>query len=99
DDLRGAGETRALHRREADRAAADDHNGVGVADMGDIERGADTGHHAAADQAGAVERDVRGNRDRLLLLNDANFAEGAEDHQVLELFAVRAPRLAGTVEL
>src|SRR5262245_16432397 len=49
DDLRGAGEARALHRREADRAAANDHNGIGVADMGDIERRADTGHHAAAD--------------------------------------------------
>src|SRR5262249_41955094 len=62
EDLRGGGGARALHRREADRAAADDHNGIGVADMGDIERRADTGHHAAADQAGAIERDVRGNR-------------------------------------
>src|SRR5262245_33574787 len=53
----------------------------------------------AADQTGAIERDVRRDRDRLLLLDDAIFAEGADEHQMLELFAARAPCLGGAVEL
>src|SRR5262245_32026762 len=55
--------------------------------------------HTAAEQAGAMERDVRRYPDRLLLLHDAIFAEGADEHQMLELFAARAPRLGGAVEL
>jgi hypothetical protein len=50
-------------------------------------------------KAGAIERDVHRDRDRLLLLYDAIFAESADEHQMLELFAVRAPRLRGAVEL
>src|SRR5271169_4708276 len=45
----------ALYRGKADRPAADYHYGVAVGDGVKIERGADTGHHAAADQAGAIK--------------------------------------------
>src|SRR5262249_27033694 len=83
----------------ASPTAPDHHHRIGVADMGDVERRADARHHAAADQAGAIERDVPRNRDRLLLLHDAVFAEGADEHQMLELFAACAPRLGGAIEL
>src|SRR5262252_930388 len=99
DDFRRAGKPCALHRSQPNRAAADHHHRIGVPDMGDIERRADARHHTAADQAGAIERDVRRDHDRLMLLHDAIFAEGADEHQMLELFAARAPRLRGAVEL
>ena len=57
DGLR-AGKTRALHGGQADRAAADHHDRIGAADARDIERSADAGHDAAADQASAIERHV-----------------------------------------
>src|SRR5262249_15429456 len=99
DDFLRAGKPRALERSQPDGAAADHHHRIGAPDMSDIERRADAGHHAAADQAGAIERDVRRDHDRLLLLHDAIFAEGTDEHQMLELFAVRAPRLGAAVEL
>ena len=99
NDFRRAGKARALNRGEADRAAADHHHGIGAPDARDVERRPDAGHHAAANQAGAVEGNIAGDGDRLLLRHDAILAEGAEKHQVLEFFTARAPRLAGAVEL
>ena len=45
-------------------------------------RGAGPGHHAAADQAGAVERDLLRHRNASGR-HDAVFGEGAEEHQLL----------------
>ena len=65
----------ALHRGEADRAAADHHHGVAMRDRAEVERCARARHDAAADQAGAVERNLLRNRYRLLVGHDAIFAE------------------------
>ena len=59
-----------------------------------FKRCTDARHHSASDQAGAVERDLVSDRDRLLLLHDAVFAEGAEEHQMLELAPISEPGLA-----
>ncbi len=93
------GQTRALHGGEPDRAAADHHDRVGAGDARDIERGAHPRHDAATDEAGTIKRHVLGNGDGLLIRNDAIFAEGAQEHQMLERLAALQPRLALPVEL
>jgi hypothetical protein len=67
DDPAGAGEARALHRRQPDRAAADHHDHVAIGDLRDVERGAHPGHHAAAEETSAVERQFLGHDDRLVI--------------------------------
>ena len=41
---------RALDRVEADAAAADDRDGVALADVGGVDRGTEAGEHTAADE-------------------------------------------------
>ncbi len=57
-------------------------------DGAEIECGTRAGHDAATDQAGAVERNLLRDRDRLLIGHDAIFAERAQKHQLLQLPAV-----------
>jgi hypothetical protein len=67
DDHLGLLQPRTLHRVQADRAAADHHRRRTRLDPGHPHRGAHAGHHAAADQAGAIERDGLRHRDRARL--------------------------------
>src|SRR6266850_1118583 len=70
------------------RAAADHHHAVTVRDRAQIECCACTSHHAAADQTSAVERDLSGNRNSLLIRDDAIFTETSQDHQLLQIAPV-----------
>src|SRR5439155_15310292 len=55
-DLRGARDARALHRRQADGAAADDADARAFPYVRGLEHRADAGRHGAADQAGLLRR-------------------------------------------
>src|SRR5204863_7718790 len=59
DDLAGAPDARALDDREADAAAAEHRNGLPGLEPRTAQRRADTGQAAAADESGAVQRDLR----------------------------------------
>ena len=98
DDRPRACQPRALHRGEPDRTTADHHHAVTVRDRAQIERGACTGHNAAADQASAVERDLLGNRNGLLIRDDAIFAETSQKHQLLQIAAVGQHGAAFAIE-
>src|SRR3954453_18924648 len=67
-------------------------------DRAEIERRAHAGHDAAADQAGAVERDLLRHGNRLLIRYHAIFAERPEIHQLLQLPAIRQRYAAFAVE-
>src|SRR5207237_9218461 len=84
----GAGEARALYRRQPDGAAADDHDRVAISDLRDVERGADPGHHATAEKAGAVERQFLRHNDRLMIGDDRAFAKAADEHQLLQFASI-----------
>ena len=84
DDRPCSGQPRTLHRGEAYRAAADHHHGIAMRNGAEVERGTRPGHHAAANQAGAVERDFLWHGNGLLIGDDAVFAEGAQEHQLLQ---------------
>src|SRR5207248_641449 len=58
-DLAGAPDARALDDRQADTAAAEHRNGLPGLEPRAAQRRADTGQDAAADERGAVERDLR----------------------------------------
>src|SRR5262249_42208016 len=58
DDAGGAGDTRSLDDVDADAAAAEDGDGLAGLDARGVDGGADAGHDAAADETGAIERDV-----------------------------------------
>src|SRR3954454_504784 len=64
----------------------------------EIERCANAGHDAAADQAGAVERYLLWNGNRLLVRHHAVFAERPEEHQLLQLPAIRQRGAAVAIE-
>jgi hypothetical protein len=91
DDRRGAGQARALDRRDADPAAADHHDGVARTDLRGVDHSADAGHHPAADQRGHLVRHVvaelhrahAGNHDLLGERADTGHAEhrGVADHE------------------
>ena len=68
-------------------------------DFGNVKRGADARHHSAANETGAIERNGLGHDDRLLRGYDANFAEGAEKHQMRQRTAVIEPRFGMPVEM
>ena len=51
DDRGRAGQRGAGDRGDADAAAADDGDGLAAGDLAGVDRGADAGHHAAAEQA------------------------------------------------
>jgi DNA-binding GntR family transcriptional regulator len=59
---------------------------------------ADAGHDAAADQAGAVERNFLRDRNCLLIGYDAIFAERSQEHQLLQGTTVGERSPAGAVE-
>ena len=58
DDAPGAGDAGALDHVQADAADAEHGDRLARLDVGPVERGADAGQHAAADEAGRAERDV-----------------------------------------
>ena len=93
-----ARKSRALHGRKADSTAPDHHHGVAIGDGVEIERRARAGHHTAADQAGAIKRNLLRHHNRLLVRHDAVFAERTEIHQVLQAAAVAQHRPAVAVE-
>ena len=58
DDLAGAREQRAEHGAVAHAAAADHRDRVAAADLPGVQRGAQAGHHAAAEQPGHLGLDL-----------------------------------------
>src|ERR1700760_638696 len=70
-----------------------------MVDGSDVERAADAGHHATADQAGLLERQFLLHHDRLLRRHDAVLGERAKIHQMLQLAAVLQLRAASAIEL
>ena len=58
DDPLGARVLRALDHVEADATAADDRDGVALADARGVDRGTEAGEHAAADERRGVDRDA-----------------------------------------
>src|SRR5262245_10619774 len=58
-----------------------------MGDGAEIERRTDAGHDAAADQAGAAERNLLRHRNRLLIADDAVFPERSQKHQLPQLAA------------
>lgn len=64
DDRPGSGEPRALQRIQAHRAATDHRDGGAGFDRHEPHGGPHTCHHAAADQAGSIERNFLGHPNR-----------------------------------
>src|SRR5436190_2064869 len=80
------------------RAAADHHHGIAMGNGAEIERGADAGHDAAADQAGAVEWNLLRHGDRLLIADNAVLAERSQEHQLAQLAAATERRAHAAIE-
>ena len=87
DDPAGAGDGRAVDRRQADAAAADDRHGLAGPDARGMDGGAHAGHHRASDQGGAVQGHVLADRDAGVLVDQHVLGEGG---QVQELRQGRA---------
>lgn len=88
DDLRGSGEAGADDGRVADAAAADDGDGVAAADVSGVDRGADAGHHAAAEEARDLGGDGRVDLGALTGGDEGLLGEGADAEGRGELRAV-----------
>ena len=78
DDRRRAGQLGAHDDRVPDTAAAEDGDGGPRLHPGGVERRADSGHHATADQAHLLRRQRRVVRDALLAVDEGVGAEGAD---------------------
>ena len=98
DDRRGAGDPRALHRIQADAAAADDDDAAAGADPRRVDHGAVAGQHAAGDQRGDVERHVFGDALNLAVMDDDMLGEGADAHAVDDALAAGAVQRALLIE-
>ena len=72
-------------------------DGAAGFDLGGMEHGAHTGHHAAADQGGAVQRDVLVDLDHGMLVDQHLFGEHRQvEHLVQHLaFPLQPPSHAG----
>ena len=97
DDRAGPGQRRAGDRGHADPAAADHRDGLAAADVAGVDRRAEAGHHAAAEQA-----DGRGARRRVDLGALAGgdqrlLGEGADAQRRGQLGAVLERHLLGGV--
>ena len=88
DDAARAGDAAALDRREADAAAADHDRRVAGPDARGVERRAEAGRDAAADQRRAVERHVGADLHQRVLVHEHALGEGRE---VRELVQVGSP--------
>ena len=77
-DLLGAGEPRALYRVDPDAADADHDDGVAGLDVRCVDRRAESGGHAAADERRLVQRDVAVDLDAAELVHHRVRLEGAE---------------------
>ena len=97
DDLLGAGDLGALDHVEADAAAADHGDRVALADAGGVERGADAGEHAAADEGGVAEVDVVVDLHERDLGDDGVVAERAAHGHLPQRLAVEG-EAGGAVE-
>ena len=97
DDLLGPGDLGALDHVEADAAAADDGDGVALADVGGVERRAHAGEHAAADEGGVAQVDVVVDLHQRDLGDDGVVAEGAAHGHLAERLAVER-EAGGAVE-
>jgi hypothetical protein len=84
-----------LDHIEPDRAAADDHDDRTGFDARQSADRADAGHHAAAEQAGAIERHLVGHLDRARLGHDRVLGMRRDHREVIEPASVPAqPRRA-----
>src|SRR5581483_1428314 len=90
DDRRGACQARALDDAGADAAAAEDGDARAGLDVGGAQHRADARHHAAADQAHLLGRQLLRHRHCLLRGDDGVGAEGADAEHRLEQRAVLA---------
>ena len=96
DDRRRAGQATAHDHRVADAAAAEDRHRAARLHPGRIERRADAGHHAAADQTHLLRRQCRIIGNALLAMDEGVGAEGADTEDRRERDAVhRAHALLG----
>ena len=100
EDVLGAGQPGALDRVGADAADADHDDGVAGLHVGRVDGGAPSGDHAAAEQAGLVERDVLVDLDAAGLVDDRVVGERAEQAHQAEVLAlgVVARRAVGDLQ-
>ena len=85
---------RAVHRRQPDAAAADHRDGAARLDLRRIEHRADAGHHAAADQRGAVQRDARVDLHHGMLVHQHLLGEHREVERLVQHLAFPASAAA-----
>ena len=78
DDFSGTGDTSTLDDVEPDAAGSENHGAATWRELGRVDHGAVSCHHAAADDAGGGERDIDGHRDDGLLANHGVAAEGSD---------------------
>ena len=85
-----SGQPGSLDGVQTDGAAADhDHGGSGP-DTRHSQNGAHSGHDAAADQASAIEGNLRRHGNGAALVDDAVFGVRADHREVIERFAANA---------
>ena len=88
EDVAGARVDRALQRRHAHAADADDRDVLAGPDVGGAHRRAVAGGHAAADQAGHLERDRRVDLHHRALVHDHVRRERAEQRHREDVLAL-----------
>ncbi len=96
DDPRRAGDARTLDDGLTDATAPDDGDDRPRLDPGGVQRGADPGGDAAADQGELVVGEIGVDLHHRVLRDRHHLGERAEAGESLELGAVRAPRARGT---
>ena len=93
DDLPCARDSRALNRRQAHSTAAEDRDRRARFDARSVEHRADAGGDAAADQRGAVERNLLGDFHQRVLMHEHVFRVGREVRELANHLALlREPR-------
>ncbi len=97
DDAAGAGDGRAVDRRQADPAAADHRHGFTSPHIGRLDHRADAGGHRAADQGGAVQGHVLAHGHAGVLVDQHLFGEGGQVEELVH--AGRGLSQAGFVAL
>ena len=78
DDPPGTGNGRAIDRRQANAATADDRHGLARPHIGGVDGCTNPGHHRTADQGGAVEGHILTDRDAGVLMDQHEFGEGGQ---------------------
>ncbi len=98
DDRGGTGQIGAGDRRVADTAASEHGDRVAAPDVAGVHRGAEAGHHAAAEQAGRRGRRLGIDRGALAGVHERLLDEGADAERRRQLGAVGERHLLRGVE-